>query len=57
MDVRNKRRPNGQGSCATDGVTPIVDIEPQSLHQRTPLVIGSREDVEFVRTILTEDGA
>ena len=45
------------GGAATDGVTPIVDIEPQSLHQRTPLVIGSRDDVEFVRTILTEDGA
>ena len=45
------------GGAATDGVTPIVDIVPQSLHQRTPLVIGSRDDVEFVRTILTEDGA
>ncbi|MCZ6753985.1 MAG: class 1 fructose-bisphosphatase [Gemmatimonadetes bacterium] len=45
------------GGAATDGVTPIVDIVPQSLHQRTPLVIGSRDDVEFVRAILTEDHA
>lgn len=45
------------GGAATDGVNPIVDIVPQSLHQRTPLVIGSRDDVEFVRAILTEDNA
>jgi len=45
------------GGAATDGVTRILDIVPESLHQRTPLVIGSLEDVEFVRTVLTEDGA
>jgi fructose-1,6-bisphosphatase I len=33
------------GGMATDGVTPIMDIEPEALHQRTPLIIGSREDV------------
>jgi fructose-1,6-bisphosphatase I len=33
---------------ATDGVARILDIVPASLHQRTPLVIGSREDVGFV---------
>ncbi len=33
---------------ATDGVNRILDIVPQTLHQRTPLVIGSREDVGFV---------
>ncbi len=33
---------------ATDGVNRILDIVPESLHQRTPLVIGSREDVGFV---------
>ena len=36
-----------QGS-ATDGLNRILDIIPTSLHQRTPLVIGSREDVGFV---------
>jgi fructose-1,6-bisphosphatase I len=36
-----------QGS-ATDGVNRILDIVPTNLHQRTPLVIGSREDVGFV---------
>ena len=33
---------------ATDGVNRILDIVPDELHQRTPLVIGSREDVGFV---------
>jgi fructose-1,6-bisphosphatase I len=33
---------------ATDGVNRILDVIPTALHQRTPLVIGSREDVGFV---------
>ena len=32
--------------AATDGKTRILDIECNDIHQRTPLVIGSREDVE-----------
>lgn len=39
---------------ATDGVNRILDIVPRSLHQRTPLVIGSREDVGFVADTLRE---
>jgi fructose-1,6-bisphosphatase I len=41
---------------ATDGVNRILDIVPQSLHQRTPLVIGSREDVGFVADALRRAG-
>jgi fructose-1,6-bisphosphatase I len=37
---------------ATDGVNRILDIIPEMLHQRTPLVIGSREDVGFVADTL-----
>ena len=37
---------------ATDGVNRILDIMPHRLHQRTPLVIGSREDVGFVADTL-----
>jgi fructose-1,6-bisphosphatase I len=37
---------------ATDGDERILDIMPESLHQRTPLVIGSREDVGFVADTL-----
>jgi fructose-1,6-bisphosphatase I len=34
------------GGMATDGVRRIRDIEPTSLHERTPLFIGSRREVE-----------
>ena len=34
------------GGSATDGDRRILDIEPTTLHQRTPLVMGSTEDVE-----------
>jgi fructose-1,6-bisphosphatase I len=40
------------GGSATDGMQRILDISPVELHQRTPLVIGSREDVGFVADTL-----
>jgi fructose-1,6-bisphosphatase I len=33
------------GGLASDGSRAILDIEPQDLHQRAPLFIGSKEDV------------
>jgi fructose-1,6-bisphosphatase I len=42
------------GGAASDGTGPILDIEPRELHQRTPLVIGSRDDVAFVERTLQE---
>jgi fructose-1,6-bisphosphatase I len=42
---------------ATDGVNRILDIIPHGLHQRTPLVIGSREDVGFVADSLRHGAA
>ncbi len=44
-----------QGS-ATDGLNRILDIMPRELHQRIPLVIGSREDVGFVADTLRRMG-
>jgi fructose-1,6-bisphosphatase I len=45
------------GGAASDGTRPILDIQPTELHQRTPLVIGSRDDVAFVeRTLAEVDG-
>ena len=38
------------GGAATDGSTDILEITPSDIHQRTPLVIGSRELVERFRT-------
>ena len=34
------------GGVATDGSRPILDIQPEALHQRTPLYIGSRHMVD-----------
>lgn len=34
------------GGAATDGVNRILDLRPHSIHQRTPLVFGSLEEVE-----------
>lgn len=42
------------GGAATNGLERILDIEPRELHQRTPLVIGCRDDVEFVARLLRE---
>lgn len=35
------------GGRASTGVEPILSIKPNAVHQRVPLVIGSREDVEI----------
>jgi fructose-1,6-bisphosphatase I len=45
------------GGAATDGLVRILDLVPRELHQRTPLVIGSRRDVEFVAEMLRETPA
>ena len=44
------------GGSATDGTRRILDIQPTELHQRTPLVIGSREDVGYVADTLRRLG-
>jgi fructose-1,6-bisphosphatase I len=41
------------GGKATDGVTRILDIQPTKLHQRVPVVLGSANEVEAVRTEMT----
>ena len=40
------------GGSATDGRTRILDIAPTELHQRTPLYIGSKEEVELATAAL-----
>lgn len=40
------------GGAATDGKKPILDIAPKSLHQRTPLVVGSKEEVNLLASLL-----
>jgi fructose-1,6-bisphosphatase I len=41
------------GGAATDGTGPILDVEPRALHQRVPLVIGSKADVGYATRVLS----
>ena len=40
------------GGLATDGRQSILDVAPETLHQRTPLVIGSKQDVAFATEMM-----
>jgi len=44
------------GGTATDGRHAILDLAPTSLHQRTPLVIGSKADVAFATELIGAGG-
>jgi fructose-1,6-bisphosphatase I len=34
------------GGIATDGRQRVLDVRPQSLHQRTPLVVGGKSEMQ-----------
>jgi fructose-1,6-bisphosphatase I len=40
------------GGAATDGVRDILDVQPSELHQRTPLFIGSKDEVDQATAML-----
>jgi len=40
------------GGAASDGTIPILEKTPTSLHERTPLIIGSKDEVERVLSFL-----
>jgi fructose-1,6-bisphosphatase I len=40
------------GGLATDGTRRILDVAPTGLHQRTPLVVGGRAEVEMLKEML-----
>ncbi|MCL6097236.1 MAG: class 1 fructose-bisphosphatase [Bacteroidetes bacterium] len=42
------------GGRATDGKKRILEVQPESLHERTPIYIGSEEDVLLVEKFLRE---
>lgn len=41
------------GGYASDGNGPILDIPPKELHQRVPLYIGSKEDVQLAEDVIS----
>ena len=42
------------GGKASTGIQEIQDVVPEELHQRTPLIIGSKEDVTLVESFIKE---
>ncbi|KAE8633241.1 hypothetical protein XENTR_v10001823 [Xenopus tropicalis] len=34
------------GGMATTGTQPVLDVQPETIHQRVPLILGSPDDVE-----------
>lgn len=40
------------GGLATNGKIPILDIIPESIHQRAPIFLGSKKDVEDVMAVI-----
>jgi fructose-1,6-bisphosphatase I len=45
------------GGAATNGRQPILDIEPEGLHDRTPLILGSVSEVETYRRFVEQEPA
>ena len=39
------------GGAATDAVSRILDIAPTDIHQRVPVVLGSKNEVEYVKNL------
>lgn len=42
------------GGRASTGTQAILDVVPEKLHERTPLIIGSKEDVALVESFIQE---
>ncbi|MBV9389105.1 MAG: class 1 fructose-bisphosphatase [Chroococcidiopsidaceae cyanobacterium CP_BM_ER_R8_30] len=42
------------GGRASTGTQEILDVVPEKLHQRTPLIIGSEEDVALVQSFIQQ---
>ena len=42
------------GGAATDGEKRIMEIQPEEIHQKVPLFIGSRNMVEKARKLIVE---
>lgn len=44
------------GGASTDGVERIMDITPTEIHQRIPVVLGAKEEVEYVKALHAKAG-
>ncbi|MES1965354.1 class 1 fructose-bisphosphatase [Psychrobacter sp. AH5] len=44
------------GGMATNAVTRILDIEPTDIHQRVPVVLGSKNEVDYIKQLHIQHG-
>lgn len=44
------------GGVATTGSMPILDIQPKSIHERAPIFVGSKDDVEDILELYRKHG-
>jgi len=42
------------GGLASDGKKPILDIQPTGIHERSPIFLGSKEDVQDVLDMIAK---
>lgn len=42
------------GGASTDAVNRILEIEPKNIHQRVPVVLGSKNEVDYVKKLHDE---
>jgi len=42
------------GGLATNGEKPILDLVPRKLHERSPIFLGSKEDVEDIMAVIAK---
>jgi fructose-1,6-bisphosphatase I len=45
------------GGAAIDGTQRVLDLQPESIHQRTPFVLGSRVEVEALQALVQKEAA
>ncbi len=45
------------GGAAINGTQRVLDLHPESIHQRTPLVLGSRVEVETLQAMVKKEAA
>lgn len=44
------------GGLASTGTTPILDLQPKKIHERCPVILGSKEDVEDLLNLYKKHG-
>ena len=43
------------GGSSTNGYTSIFDLQPKSIHQRTPIFVGNSNVIEQIESILRDN--